>query len=102
LLIDTFTKTGRRLFDYLSRRDLAALIDRAHLLGLLAVIGGSLDLPSLRDAWRAGPDYVAVRGAVCRGGRQGPLDRERVRRWVAQLAELQAGEAVPEDAARSA
>ena len=31
-----------------------------------------------------GPDLVAVRGAVCRGGRSGPLDP----RCVASLAEL--------------
>lgn len=56
--------------------------------GLALALAGSLDEPAIvaiaRLGWR--PDWIAVRGAVCAGGRrEGPVDPDRVARLVRSL-----------------
>ena len=79
LLIDTFVKDGRGLFDWLSERELIAVVERLHGEGIELALAGSLtveDLPRIREI---SPDWLAVRGAVCgQGNRLGDVDGERV------------------------
>jgi uncharacterized protein (UPF0264 family) len=79
LLIDTYVKCDRGLLDFMSLSELHDLVGQAQESGLLAVLAGSLDRVSISRVLDVGPDYVAVRGAACRGGRQGRLDLQRVR-----------------------
>jgi uncharacterized protein (UPF0264 family) len=46
-------------------------------------MAGSLTAASIAQILPLGPDYVAVRGAACRGSRDGSLDGELVRELVA-------------------
>jgi hypothetical protein len=85
LLLDTFDKHGGGLLQRLSLGDVARLIDQAHAAGMLAVVGGSLDEGTIPAVRALRPDYVAVRGAACRGGRSGPIDEDRVRALVGLL-----------------
>jgi uncharacterized protein (UPF0264 family) len=74
------------------RRGLIELVGRARESGMLVVVAGSLDLAALPDVLAANPDFVAVRGAVCRGGRTGSLDEELVRVWRKRLREGRSSE----------
>jgi uncharacterized protein (UPF0264 family) len=79
LLIDTYEKARGGLFDYLSTGELARLIELARANELVIAMAGSLTAESLPMALSFAPDYVAVRGAVCRPARCGTVDRQLVR-----------------------
>ncbi len=87
LLIDTFDKLSGGLFAHLRARRVEELIEQARHAGLTTVLAGSLRLGDLDQACELMPDYVAVRGAVCRGLRTGELDEQLVRDWAARLAD---------------
>lgn len=67
LLVDTFHKDGRRLFDHVGPERLAAWRESASAAGLLFAVAGSLRAADLSRLVSVRPDVVAVRGAVCRG-----------------------------------
>jgi uncharacterized protein (UPF0264 family) len=87
LLLDTFDKSAGTLFAQLPPPVVKRVMDQARNHQLLVVIGGSLDGESLSSCLALQPDYLAVRGAVCRGGRQASLDPQLVRDWVERLAD---------------
>ena len=74
LLLDTFDKTGGNLLRYFEPAALFSLITTARDCGLRVALAGSLDLSCLPDILPLRPDWVAVRGAVCRHGRAGGID----------------------------
>jgi uncharacterized protein (UPF0264 family) len=74
VLVDTFDKRAGGLLDHWRIAEVRDAINHAQSAGMLAVIAGSLDGRSIPQILSLSPDYVAVRGAVCRGGRTGPLD----------------------------
>jgi (5-formylfuran-3-yl)methyl phosphate synthase len=78
-LIDTYTKDGRKLLDWIALERLRGLSAHGRSAGMLVAIAGSLDLAALDDI--AGiADVIGVRGAACRGGREGPVEAALVRR----------------------
>jgi hypothetical protein len=87
LLLDTHDKSAGSLLDHMALGDLSRLIAKSHRSGLICVIAGSLGVAQIGEVLPLAPDYVAVRGAACTGGRAGRLDRARVRRLVAMVRE---------------
>jgi uncharacterized protein (UPF0264 family) len=85
LLVDTFIKGRGDLFTHLTRHELEELLAAARDRCWLTVLGGSLSAEAVPSAAELGPDYLAVRGAACRGGRSGVLDPERVHHLAAAL-----------------
>ncbi len=81
LLLDTWGKDGMTLLDWLSLTEICGLCRGA---GVPVALAGSLGLDQIRRLLPARPAWFAVRGAVCRGGRLGPIDATR----VAELAGL--------------
>jgi hypothetical protein len=65
MLIDTLTKDGRNLFDFLPEAQLKALVDEAKELGMSTALSGALRMTDLDALTRINPDIVGVRGAVC-------------------------------------
>jgi len=86
VLIDTFAKGQGTLLDYFSLPQLPAWIQAIQKAGMLAVLGGSLGMATVGRVAALGPDYVAIRGAVCRNGREGPLEGELVEQLARCLA----------------
>ena len=86
LLVDTFDKSAGSLPQLWPAASLAEFIDAAWSLHLLVVLGGSLSLTSLPWALSLQPDYIAVRGAVCEGGRTGSISAALVQAFRTQLA----------------
>lgn len=70
VLVDTYTKSGRRLLDWISASDLRETAEQLHSAGLFLALAGSLrreDLPHLRTI---PADIIAIRGAACIGGQR--------------------------------
>lgn len=91
ILFDTFDKSAGSLFDYLDDVELARLIREARQSALLVVLAGSIGSHNAARAVAFAPDFLAVRGAVCRGGRTSSVDQQLVaalaRRLSARAAE---------------
>jgi hypothetical protein len=79
LLIDTFDKRGRPTPELFIPEVLADLIGVARRRGMLTVVAGRLRGDLLHQAVLADPDFVGVRGAVCRGERTASVDGQLVR-----------------------
>ena len=81
-LFDTFNKDGRTLLDHMSVDEIRELVDSLKRSGVAVALGGSLkpeDIKKLKDIH---PDWYAVRGSVCAGGkRDGVLDAVRIKKW---------------------
>jgi (5-formylfuran-3-yl)methyl phosphate synthase len=90
LLVDTSDKSRGTLLELLSGEELAALIVAARERGLLVVLAGSLRREQVATLLPLAPDYLAVRGAVCRGPRTGELCEELVAEWSALLQDATA------------
>ena len=84
-LIDTWLKDGSTLLDWLSLHEIEYLQERCHVAGVPMALAGSLGPAQIRTLLPLRPDWIAVRGAACRGNQRGaPVDEGEVRR----LAEL--------------
>lgn len=80
LLIDTAVKDGSGLFDHMDEPTIIELLRAARAAGMLTALAGALHGAALERAAALGPDYIAVRGAVCvDGARGGRIDAQRVR-----------------------
>ena len=77
-LIDTLTKDGRNLFDFMPEPVLRDMVMEAKAAGLSTALSGHLKLENLDELARINPDIVGVRGAVCSTG-----DRDRAVAWEA-------------------
>lgn len=86
-LLDTWLKDGKTLLDWLSLDELARLSRTCRHAGVPVALAGSLgatEIATLRDVR---PDWFAVRGSVCRGGRrEATIDPAAVRRLADLLA----------------
>ncbi len=83
-LLDTCTKDGRGLLEWIALERLRTLSADARSAGMLLAIAGSLDLAAL-DHLAGIADVIGVRGAACRGGREGSVDAALVRRVRSRL-----------------
>jgi uncharacterized protein (UPF0264 family) len=64
------------LFDHWPAAELAEFATAVRDERLKLVLAGSLSMAAIPTALKLKPDYVAVRGAVCRPSRSGRLDPE--------------------------
>lgn len=88
LLIDTHTKDGQTLLDWLTVAEVARLVERCRRAEAPIALAGSLGLADIARLAELRPDWFAVRGAAClEGERDREVDEKRVRR----LAELLRG-----------
>ena len=67
-LIDTLTKDGRNLFDFLPEAKLKELVIEGKEAGMSTALSGALRMTDLDALTRINPDIVGVRGAVCTNG----------------------------------
>lgn len=88
-LLDTFSKTEGGLFSHFTAEKLRPLLQEVQRRGMLAVLGGSLGIDCISSAMELQPNYIAVRGAVCRGQRTNRVDISLVRELAQQIATSQ-------------
>lgn len=85
LLIDSFGKQQGAVFDHLAMEELIHLFAQARNYEMQVVLAGSLSLSRLPLALELSPDYIAVRGALCKANRTGELDENLVCLWAERL-----------------
>jgi len=85
VLVDTFDKFSGGLLVHWSLKTVAQCMERVREEGLKIALAGSLDLSAIRQLLPLRPDLIAVRGAVCRGGRGGPLDPRLVQGLASRM-----------------
>ena len=84
-LLDTFLKDGKTLLDFMKLNEIAEIVNSLTAAGIKVALGGSLKLEQVKLLLPLGPDYLAVRGAVCVGGRGTALDPVRMKKWKAAM-----------------
>jgi hypothetical protein len=81
-LLDTCVKDKKNLLDFLDPEEIGELVTTLQAGGVAVAVGGSLKLEDLKKLKGVTPDWYAVRGAVCVGGkRDADLDPARVKKW---------------------
>jgi len=94
VLVDTFDKQAGTLLSWFDLHELRDVMSQVRWHGMQVVLGGSLDVASIKRVLPLNPDYVAVRRAACRDGRAGMVDAG----LVAELAETLSLAAAQRDA----
>jgi uncharacterized protein (UPF0264 family) len=95
LLIDTWRKDGGNVFAHCEASAIGSLFRRAEEAGMLTVLAGSLGLDDVEPALSLFPDYLAVRGAVCEGPRDGELRADKLKQWSKLVRQVAAGLVLP-------
>ncbi len=85
VLFDTFEKHGKSLFDYLPPKVLRLWIRELRARGRFVALAGSIDRQHLPELMALAPDIIAVRSAVCVGGRTGRVTNEQVAAFRAAM-----------------
>jgi uncharacterized protein (UPF0264 family) len=87
VLVDTWHKDGTTLFDWLALPQIVHFCGRCRNAGMRVALAGSLGPAQILALRCVAPDWIAVRGAVCRGGMRGEaIDPAAVRALVRLLA----------------
>jgi uncharacterized protein (UPF0264 family) len=85
-LLDTWAKDGKTLLDWVSPGEVQTWCARCRAAGVRVALAGSLGPEQMRALLPTCPDWFAVRGAACTGGRRdAPIDPARVRQLVEML-----------------
>jgi uncharacterized protein (UPF0264 family) len=83
LLLDTWRKDGTTLLDWLTLPQINCLTQDCRAAGIRIALAGSLGAGQIRLLRGCVPDWFAVRGAVCAGGRrEQAIDQAAVRSLV--------------------
>ena len=85
-LIDTLTKDGRNLFDFMPELQLREMVLEGKESGMSTALSGHLRMSDVDELARINPDIVGVRGAVCqKGDRSSAVHRDAVGEFRRQL-----------------
>jgi len=89
VLMDTWSKDGRTLVDWLEPIQIVQLCRACHERGVKVALAGSIGPLQVEQIWEAAPDWIAVRGFVCRGAnRTREVDEHRVRELAEFIREM--------------
>jgi (5-formylfuran-3-yl)methyl phosphate synthase len=83
-LLDTAVKDGSTLLNWIAIPTLARMRTDLAGAGVRVALAGSLGKQQIKDLAPIAPDWFAVRGAVCDGGRAGRVNAK----WVRELKQL--------------
>jgi uncharacterized protein (UPF0264 family) len=79
VLIDTFLKDSSTLLDWLSVDAVTSLVQACRAAGMRVALAGSLTASEMGRLGEVRPNWFAVRGAACEGGRDGRVSEQCVR-----------------------
>jgi len=90
VMIDTYKKDGRSLFELLNTDYLRKFIKKAREKKLLTCLAGSITFDALQGIKKLKPDIVGIRSAACTKGdrKKGKIERERVKKIKQELSKL--------------
>ena len=92
ILVDTFCKRTGSLFEIMRDQALTEFVEHATQLGLWVALAGSLRPKDLGSNVLLRCRYVAMRGAVCAGGRESEICTDKVVRIAQRLRSYQPNE----------
>ena len=83
-MLDTYSKHGNTLFNFIDSEQLRKFVDKAHKNNLLAALAGSLGLDDIKKINELGADIIGFRGAACSQSdrKNGVVEINRVRKIV--------------------
>jgi uncharacterized protein (UPF0264 family) len=83
-MLDTYSKKGQKLFDFINSEKLKDFINKSHKNELLAALAGSLELKDIKKINDLGADIIGFRGAACSGSdrKNGIVEINRVKKIV--------------------
>jgi len=83
-MLDTYSKNGQKLFDFIDSEKLRKFVNKTHEYNLLAALAGSIEPKDINILNDLGADVIGFRGAVCSGSDRinGVLEINRVRKIV--------------------
>jgi hypothetical protein len=83
-MVDTAVKDDKNLFSFLTAKQLASFVEKAHVYGLEVALAGSLRKEHLPMVYSLGAEVVGLRGAACTYGDRvnGRITKEKVRELV--------------------
>jgi uncharacterized protein (UPF0264 family) len=84
-LLDTFNKSGSSSLKTVGLERLQQLGRNCRQTGMNLVLAGRVSLSELATLKPLAPLAIGVRGAVCRGGREGGIDLLAVQEWLNAL-----------------
>jgi hypothetical protein len=86
-LLDTFLKDGKTLLNHMDLDEIREIVSTLQANKVKVALAGSLTLEAAKKLKPLAPDWFAVRGAVCTGGKRGnDLDPGKVKKWKELLA----------------
>ena len=85
LLVDTFDKLSKNLLAHLSVDSLWELREQAQAQQVELVLAGSLNAAMIAELLPLGPAWIGVRGAACRGTREGRIETGLVKTLAAHV-----------------
>jgi uncharacterized protein (UPF0264 family) len=86
-LLDTCVKDSKTLLNFMKPPEVTELVEGLRRGGVKVAIGGSLAPEQLKQLKDVNPNWYAVRGSACAGGkRDGTIDLGRVKKWKEALA----------------
>lgn len=88
VLIDTLTKDGRNLFDFMTENELSEFVSKTHEQNLLVALAGSIKEEHIDVLYRLKADISGVRGAICDGGRLGKIQGDKITNFMKKLKGL--------------
>ena len=81
-LLDTGVKDSKTLLNFMKPPEIIELVESLHRGGVKVAIGGCLAPEHMKQLKDVKPDWFAVRGSACAGGkRDGTIDAGRVKKW---------------------
>lgn len=89
VMIDTYQKNGKTLFDNMEIPDLLAFVKEAKDLGFITALAGSIKTEHISRLKKLDPDIVGVRGVVCTNTDRlrGKIEKEKVKEFKKLLVE---------------
>jgi uncharacterized protein (UPF0264 family) len=88
ILIDTLSKDGRNLFDFMGEAELAEFVNKTHEQKLMAALAGSIKEEHVDTLNRLKADISGVRGAICDGSRLGKVQGDKIKKFMKKLQGL--------------
>jgi len=88
-LFDTAVKDGSTLLDWIEPVVLTRMRSDLAIAGVRVALAGSLGASEITALALLAPDWFAVRGAACDGGRTGQISRRRVRDLSDLISDIQ-------------
>jgi len=90
VMIDTLGKKEGNLLDFMTKKELKEFVELAKQKDLKTGLAGSLDKNSVLKLKEIQPDYVGIRGALCKENGRNEISSERLDKFIQAMDKIEA------------